>query len=104
MTLLKTKWKKPIKIETFQLFSDRMREGGYERTGEQCHLKIKKLRQQYIKVHDSLRKSGSSTNEKDKFPYYDILDNILGTRPTSSPVKVVESAVASSASTDVLRC
>ncbi|KAK7926067.1 hypothetical protein WMY93_008377 [Mugilogobius chulae] len=38
-----------------------------------------------------LRKSGSSGDEKDKFPLYDQLDAILGTRPTSSPQYIVES-------------
>uniref|UniRef100_A0A672GYZ3 Myb/SANT-like DNA-binding domain-containing protein n=1 Tax=Salarias fasciatus TaxID=181472 RepID=A0A672GYZ3_SALFA len=79
--------------ETFQLFSERMKESGYERTGEQCHLKIKKLRQQYTKVRDALRKSGASAIEKDKFPFFEDLDSILSSRPTSSPVNVVENTV-----------
>ncbi|KAK7944710.1 hypothetical protein WMY93_000438 [Mugilogobius chulae] len=64
---------------------------GFIRTVVQCRTKVKKLRQQYIKIRDMLRKSGSSGDEKDKFPLYDQLDAILGTRPTSSPQYIVES-------------
>ena len=79
----------------YKLFSERMKERGYERTAEQCHLKVKKLRQQYIKVRDAIRKSGASTNAKDTFAFYDEMDTILGTRPTSSPIKVLESSTSS---------
>jgi len=58
----------------------------------------KKLRQQYMKARDAMRKSGASTNEKDKCPFYDDLDNILGTRPTSTPIRVIESSPASDGS------
>ncbi len=64
---------------------------GFKRTAEQCRIKVKKLHQQYHKVRDSLRQSGSSGEEKDKCPWYDELDAILGTRPTSNLVDVVES-------------
>ena len=77
--------------EVFKLFSDKLKEKGIERTVEQCRLKVKKLRQQYIKVRDALRKSGSSGEEKDKFPWYDFMDTFLGTKPTSNPKDVVES-------------
>ncbi|XP_028452713.1 uncharacterized protein LOC114567807 [Perca flavescens] len=79
----------------YKFFSERMKERGYERTAEQCHLKVKKLRQQYIKVRDAIRKSGASTNAKDTFAFYDEMDTILGTRPTSSPIKVLESSTSS---------
>ncbi|XP_038584276.1 uncharacterized protein LOC119910011 [Micropterus salmoides] len=102
--IIKSQLEKTYKsADTFQVFSERMVERGYGRTGEQCHLKIKKLRQQYAKVCDAMRKSGALTNAKDKCPFYDDLESIPGTHPTSSPLKVVESsppASTSSASTD----
>ncbi|XP_037550648.1 uncharacterized protein LOC119427137 [Nematolebias whitei] len=61
---------------------------GFPRTVAQCRTKVKKLRQQYIKIRNMLRKSGSSGDAKDKFPWYDELDLVLGTRPTSSPQHV----------------
>ncbi|KAK7898742.1 hypothetical protein WMY93_019595 [Mugilogobius chulae] len=77
--------------EVFKLISEKMEALGFIRTVVQCRTKVKKLRQQYIKIRDMLRKSGSSGDEKDKFPLYDQLDAILGTRPTSSPQYIVES-------------
>lgn len=49
---------------------------GYYRTTEQCCDKLKKMRQQYQKVRDAVRKSGSSTDEKDGFLRYDAMDSI----------------------------
>ncbi len=77
--------------EVFNLFSDKLRENGIEWTVEQCQLKVKKLRQQYIKVCNALYKTGSSGEEKDKFPWYDFMDTFLETKLTSNPKDVVES-------------
>ncbi|CAM4735686.1 unnamed protein product [Leuciscus chuanchicus] len=77
--------------EIFGLFSKQLRERGFQRSVEQCRVKAKKLRQHYIQVRDALNKTGSSGKEKDKFPWYDDLDNILGTKPDVDPVDVVES-------------
>ncbi len=54
-------------------------------------MKAKKLRQQNIKIRDSLRKTGSSGEEKDKFVWFNDLDKILGTNPVVDSVDVVES-------------
>ncbi|KAM9317802.1 uncharacterized protein KZ484_022196 [Pholidichthys leucotaenia] len=77
-------------IEVFKTFSDMMMARGFIRSAEQCRIKVKKLRQQYIKVRDSLRKGGSSGEEREKFIWYDELDRILATRPTSRAKLVVE--------------
>ncbi len=63
----------------------------FNRSVEQCCVKAKKLRQQYIEIRDSLRKTGSSGEEKDKFVWFDDLDKILVTNPVVDPVDVVES-------------
>lgn len=39
--VIKSQVEKTKNADTFQVFSERMSERGYERTGEQCHLKIK---------------------------------------------------------------
>ncbi|XP_073722019.1 uncharacterized protein [Misgurnus anguillicaudatus] len=75
----------------FSLFSKQLRDREFHCSVEQCRVKAKKLRQQYIQVRDALNKTGSSGNEKDKFPWYDDLDKILGTKPDVDPVDVVES-------------
>lgn len=53
--------------EVFKMFSDQLTECGFNRSVEQCRIKVKKLRQQYIKVRDVLCQSGSSVEEKEKF-------------------------------------
>ncbi|XP_067284760.1 uncharacterized protein [Pseudorasbora parva] len=82
----------------FSVFSKQLREKGFDRSVEQCRVKAKKLRQQYIQVRDALNKTGSSGKEKDKFPWYDDLDSILGTKPDVDPVDVVESHESSTSS------
>lgn len=86
--------------EVYKIFSKQMRERGFERSVEQCRVKVKKLRQNYIKVRDALSKTGSSGEEKDKCPWFDELDKILGTRPTVCPVDIVESSPADKTSSN----
>uniref|UniRef100_A0AAV2KSL7 Myb/SANT-like DNA-binding domain-containing protein n=1 Tax=Knipowitschia caucasica TaxID=637954 RepID=A0AAV2KSL7_KNICA len=64
-------------------------ERGYNRSVVQCRDKIKKLRTQYHRVL-SLSKSGSSAEEKENFLWYEAVDGILGTKPTTRP-KLLES-------------
>ncbi|XP_034065690.1 uncharacterized protein LOC117542234 [Gymnodraco acuticeps] len=85
-------WRRFIKTRRCsKIFSDRLKQLGFNRSVEQCRIKVKKLRQQYIKVRDALQKSGSSPSIKETFIWYEDLDSILNTRPIVSPVDVVES-------------
>ncbi|XP_024143238.1 trihelix transcription factor GT-3a [Oryzias melastigma] len=59
---------------------------GFNRTTEQCRDKIKKMRCQYLKIRDALRRSGSSLDEKDKIFWFDAVDKILGQKPCSEAV------------------
>lgn len=77
--------------EVFKLFSEKMAALGFHRSVEQCRIKVKKLRLQYFRVRDAIAKSGASAEEKEKFVWYDELDGILGSSPTSRPKPVVES-------------
>lgn len=78
--------------EVFSLFSERLKEKGSIRSVEQCRIKVKKLRQKYLQIRDTLRRSGSSSEAKERFIWYDDLDAILGSRPTSNPLHVLESS------------
>lgn len=49
-------------------------QSGWERAGKQSQTKIKKLLQQYTKMHKAVRKSVD--HEKDKCPFYDNLSSI----------------------------
>lgn len=68
---------------------------GYPRTIDQCRDKVKKLRIQYLRVRDSLRKSGSAgekeEKDKDRFRWYDAVDQIIGLKP-SVQSRVLESS------------
>lgn len=76
--------------DAFTMFSTRMKEKGFDRSAHQCHVKVKKLRQSYMKVRDALHQSGSSADVKKKCKWYDELDDILGTRPIVAPVDIIE--------------
>ena len=76
--------------EVFGAIRDYLEHRGHHRTMIQCRDKVKKLRFQYLRVRDALRRSGSSSNEKDKFPWYDAVDQIIGHKPSSEP-SVLES-------------
>ncbi|XP_055024898.2 myb/SANT-like DNA-binding domain-containing protein 7 [Misgurnus anguillicaudatus] len=71
--------------EIFGRIRDYLCSRGYKRTIDQCREKLKKLRAQYLKVRDALRRSGSSSDEKDRFPWYDAVDKIIGLKPSSQP-------------------
>ena len=53
--------------------------------------KNKNLTAKYRKVKDALKKSGSGG--ENTFPYFDELDNILGTRAATEPPRVMDSGV-----------
>ena len=61
------------------------REKGLERTAEQCHNKIKRLRSQFKTVSDHNRRSGRG---RKTMPFYRELEEILGKRPAVNPVIV----------------
>lgn len=76
--------------ELFKLFSEKMAALGFHRSVEQCRIKVKKLRLQYFRVRDAIGKSGTSAEEKEKFVWYEELDGILGSRPSSRPKALAE--------------
>ncbi|XP_008425258.1 trihelix transcription factor GT-3a-like isoform X1 [Poecilia reticulata] len=70
--------------QVFKLISGDMEALGFPRTASQCRTKVKKLRQQYVKIRNMLRNNGSTGDAKEQFPWYDELDAMLGNLPTSS--------------------
>ena len=65
-----------------------MKEGGCEKTFQQCRDKIKKLKVEYKKVKDKKKKTGEG---KTKWEFFDGMDNILGDRPSTVPPVVLDS-------------
>ncbi|CAL1572582.1 unnamed protein product [Knipowitschia caucasica] len=74
----------------FKQISKYLAERGFSRSVVQCRDKLKKLRTRYHRVRRLMSKSGSSAEEKENFPWYEAVDGILGTKPTTRP-KVLES-------------
>ncbi|XP_073730824.1 uncharacterized protein [Misgurnus anguillicaudatus] len=77
-------------IKVFLLFSQKLKERGYNRTALQCRVKVKKLRQKYMNTRDKMRRSGESAEIKDSCPFYDDLNEILGASACACPADVVE--------------
>uniref|UniRef100_A0A8C6WRK9 C2H2-type domain-containing protein n=1 Tax=Neogobius melanostomus TaxID=47308 RepID=A0A8C6WRK9_9GOBI len=65
----------------YAVFSKRLRAKGYSRSISQCRIKAKKLRAEYIKTRDAITKGGADESIKDKFPWYDQMDDILAQNP-----------------------
>ncbi len=61
---------------------------GYVRTGQQCRTKINNLKQKYRKIRDWNRVSG---NNRKEWEYFDAMDAVLGCKPSSEPLVVVDS-------------
>ena len=68
---------------------------GFNRTWQQCRVKIKNLTATYRKLRDSNRRSGRGRAD---FPFYSIIDGVLGTRPATQPVNLLSSTISNSAS------
>ena len=81
---------KPI----FQRLQQDLAALGFIRTWEQCRVKIKNLTATYRKLRDSNRRSGRGRAD---FPFYSIIDGVLGTRPATQPVNLLSRASSNSA-------
>ena len=64
-----------------------MLEAGYERTGDPCRDKVKKLKGEYRKVTDS---NGETGRGRKTCKFFDEMDAILGNRPATRPSVVVD--------------
>ena len=68
---------------------------GFITTWQQCRVKIKNLTATYRKLRDSNRRSGRGRAD---FPFYSIIDGVLGTRPATQPVNLLSSTSSNSTS------
>jgi hypothetical protein len=68
--------------------STEMITAGYVRTGQQCRTKINNLKQKYRKIRDWNR---VSWNNRKEWEYFDAMDAVLGCKPSSEPLVVVDS-------------
>lgn len=81
--------------KVFQKISQRMWELGYNRSPDRCRVKIKKLKQDYRRLKEYNKRTGTS---RKKNQWYDALDAVLGRR-TESAGGTAESSLLESGST-----
>ena len=62
---------------------------GYNRTWQQCRVKIKNLTASYRKIKDDNSRSGRG---RSNFVFFDAIDRILGHRPASRPTNLLSSS------------
>lgn len=65
-----------------------LRNKGYDVTSPQCMSKFNGLKKTYKSVKDHNSKSGNGTKS---WPYYDLIDGLIGAKPFISPVATVSS-------------
>ena len=65
----------------------------YKKSREQCSSKIKKLRFEYKKIKDEKGKTGEGWKE---WKYFEVIDKVLGHKPTTQPPVLVESVATTS--------
>ena len=79
---------------------------GFVRMVAQCRDKVKALKKKYKAIKDGMRKSGTgqeSDEESDRlvdFPYYDVLDSVMGGRAAVVPVHLLDSTSDNPATTE----
>ena len=77
--------KKPI----WDKIQDEMTKLGFTRTGDQYKQKMKSLEKKYKEIKTKLNRSGEENDNS--FPYYEIIDSVMGTNPTISPHFIIGS-------------
>ncbi|XP_070562171.1 uncharacterized protein [Ptychodera flava] len=87
--------------QVYEVVAAKSREKGLERTAEQCHNKIKRLRAQFKSVSDNNRRSGRA---RKTMPFYDELAELLGDRPAVNPENAFVTESIESSSEDELDC
>ena len=86
--------------EVYQRIARKMGDEGFERTFVQCRQKVKKLKKEYRKLKDTLNETGQGRNKEVEWPYFELMDRILGHKPTTVPESIVDSLDQSQDSND----
>ena len=82
----------------YEKLSKQMGDDGYERSPTQCREKIKKLRNDYKRIKDRNTKTGRERRARKLF---EKLDEILGHRPSTMPVHLLDSSSANSKDNEI---
>ena len=73
--------------ETYRKITEELNNLGYTRTQAQVNAKLKNLKQFYKDIKSGHEKSGYN---RDNWPYFDLIDAVLGDRPSTMPVHVID--------------
>ncbi|XP_039308707.1 uncharacterized protein LOC120358453 isoform X2 [Solenopsis invicta] len=76
--------------------SEAMNAKGYSFTGKQCSTRLNTMKRTYKAVKDHNGKSGNSTRT---CPYYEIMENLFGSKPYMAPLSTI-----SSTGTEISNC
>ena len=74
-------------VETYRKITEELNNLGYTRKQVQINAKLKNLKQFYKHVKCGHEKSGYN---RDNWPYFDLIDAVLGDRPSTMPVYVID--------------
>ncbi|GLV33320.1 hypothetical protein CBL_11759 [Carabus blaptoides fortunei] len=85
--------KKHKHIEIFKSLENDMKERGFIKTASQMKIKLKHLKEMYFKCKRNNSRSGS---KRETFQYYDLMDELLGSRPSSAVVENSDIGIDSS--------
>ena len=72
----------------FEKIVHRLKQANYDRTIEQCRVKMKKLKQEYKRIKDKGNKTGEAA--KKTWRFYGAVNDILGTKPATKPPIVID--------------
>ena len=61
---------------------------GFDKSGEECRGRIKRLKVKYYKIKHESSKSGAGRND---WVFFEKFDAVLGRRPSLEPVKIIDS-------------
>jgi hypothetical protein len=78
-----------MKRPVWEKIAKEMKKQGYNRTADQCKERIRALEKKYKKIKEDMNETGKGNNS-DSFPYFDALDEILGTNPSVSPSFLID--------------
>ena len=73
----------------FAKLAEQMRDQGYNRTGDQCREKVKKLKADYKKIKDKNNETGRARQSSRVF---EAMNNVLGHRPATHPHVVLDTS------------
>ena len=82
----------------FEEIAKKLQEQGYTRDLDQCRNKIKNLKKEYRSVKDN---NGETERGRKTCKFYKELDEILGHRPASVPVSLLDTGTSSSTTPEV---